>query len=87
MPEDRRDNTALLQQIKDLIDPVNDKTDRILRALYGNGDYDKGIVAQVAVNRSFRERTQKQWSVIIGAVVTAALSAVGSLVLFFIKRL
>ena len=87
MPEDRRDNTELLNQIKDMISPVEEKIDRVIKALYGNGDSERGLISRVAVNSNNREMYQKRWNSLTIAVITAALTSISSLVIVLIGKL
>ena len=86
MQEDRRDNSAFLQQVKDLIGPVKDDTDRILRLLHGNGDPNTGLVAQTALNTDFRKTSKKNWRAVLGAATVSLFAAIGSLILTLLKH-
>ena len=71
----------------DLLKEINAKVDRILRALYGNGQPNEGLISQTALNTSFRENAIKSQRVIVGGIITAILTGLGSLFLELLKRL
>ena len=71
----------------ELLKEINAKVDRILRALYGNGQPNEGLIAQTALNSGFRENQLKVQRTIIGGIMAALFTGIGSLILTLIKRL
>ncbi len=70
----------------DLLKEINAKVDRILRALYGNGQPNEGLIAQTALNTSFRENAIKSQRVIVSGILAALLGGLGSFLLQLFGR-
>ena len=71
----------------DLLKEINAKIDRVLRALYGNGQPNEGLIAQTALNSAHRVRQVKTERVLFGGMAAALFGAVASIILDFLRRL
>lgn len=68
----------LREALRDLKDEINRRLDRIERLLLGDGQ--EGLVREVALATEFRERFEGRYRVLLGAAVSALVSALAALV-------
>lgn len=78
-----RMDPEVLQLLRDLRCEMNARFDRLERLLFGNGG--EGLVREVTKNTEFRERFESRYRVILGAAISALLSALVGLARSFLR--